>query len=110
MVDFKRLQTIVLIIAVGIFGFLYFTEKSDRLAAESTYADEKKEELRELADSLHTRFDAEITAFQSKIDYLSSIEQDIKYVPYEKLRYTDITVDTALDTIADYSFDSKSNL
>lgn len=102
MIDFRKTIILVLLIALGVFIFLYFTEKSDRLAAENKYAEEKKQALRELSDSLNIEFTNKAQKFQNEINYLSNLEQDIKYVPYEKIIYTDRSFDEALDVFANH--------
>lgn len=99
---------VVLLIAVGVIGFLYFTEKSLREDAENKFAEEKKLALRALTDSLNAEFTVKTVEFEGKITDLSNREQEIKYIPYEKLRYVDRNVDAALDTIAKYRFNSRT--
>lgn len=99
---------VVLIIALGIVGVLYFNEKSAREEAQNAFAEEKKAALRELADSLNVEFNVKVEEFEAEITDLSNREQKIKYIPYEKLRYVDRNVDAALDTIAKYRFNQRT--
>jgi len=97
---------IILGCVLGLFIFLYYQEKADRLSAEEKFLHDKKIELREQRDkSLHT-IDSVLTILSKVSDSLRLEEKNIKYKPYEKLRYTDRNVDAALDTIAKYHFDS----
>jgi hypothetical protein len=87
---------VLLSITIGVFAFLYFTEKSARLSAEDKYAEEKKEALRNQADILHVEFETITNDLQSEIHYLSNLEQEIRYVPYEKAIYIDRSLDDAI--------------
>lgn len=99
---------IILAVALGIVVFLYLLEKSAREDAENKFAEEKKVALREQADSLNLEFVVKSLEFENKIIELSTREQEIKYIPYEKLRYIDRNVDAALDTIANYRFNQRA--
>lgn len=95
---------ILMAIALGFSVFLYLLEKSAREDAENKFAEEKKVALRKQADSLNLEFDVKSVEFEEKITELSTREQEIKYIPYEKLRYIDRNVDAALDTISNYNY------
>lgn len=94
----------ILAAALCVSIFLFLKEKSARELADSKYAEEKKEALRQLTDSLNSVFDGKVVEFQMEIEELSNQEQQINYIPYEKLRYVDRNVDTALDTISNYTY------
>jgi uncharacterized membrane protein len=99
---------IVLLIALGIFVFLYRQEHADRLSEANKYANEKKKALREERDKRIFQVDSLTQVLDRTIQDLRYEEQNIKYKPYEKLRYTDRNVDAALDTISKYNFNSSS--
>lgn len=99
---------VLLLIALGVFIFLYNTEKKNRLSEEDKYAQEKKESLRKLSDSLNNSFEKKIVQFQSEIKYLSNLEQKIKYIPYEKDVYPNRTLDDALNVHARRKANTKS--
>jgi len=98
----------ILLIILGVFVFLYNTEKKDRLSAENKYAEEKKEALRKLSDSLNDTFEVKTNEFLLEINYLSNLEQKIKYIPYEKDVYPNRTLDDALDVHSKRKANSKS--
>ena len=99
---------LILLIALGVFVFLYFAEKSERLSAEDKYAEEKKEALRNLSDSLNIEFNNKTEVFKTEIKYLSNLEKDIKYIPYEKTIYIDRSLDEALDVFSKHSANKRA--
>ena len=102
------LTYIILLAALGVFIFLYLQEKSERLDAESRFAEEKKLALRNERELNQDKLDSLTVLLQFTAEALREEELNIKYRPYEKLLYTDRTVDAALDTIAVYKFDSRT--
>lgn len=97
-----------LLILLGVFAFLYFFEKNNRIDAENKFSKEKKEYLRKLSDSLNKTFILKTSDFEIEIDSLINLEKKIKYIPYEKTIYIDRTLDEALDVFSKHSANKKS--
>jgi hypothetical protein len=99
---------ILMAIAIGIFSFLYFDEKSNRESAESRYLKEKKEYQKTIRDSLVNNNDTIINRFVKENDSLKKLKNEIIYVAYEKYLYADRDLDSALRVISSYRYHSKS--
>jgi predicted negative regulator of RcsB-dependent stress response len=103
----KIIITILLILS-GVFAFMYFVTNSKLEQAKSKNLKEKKEALRKLSKRKNFEIDSVIKSKNEEYKLLLNLEQEIKYVPYEKLRYVDRDLDAALDVVSDYKYDSSS--
>mgnify|MGYP003637504649 CR=1 FL=1 len=98
------IRIIVLLVGLGVFIFLYFNEKSERLLQESKFLKEHQKELRELRYKHLSSIDSISKVLKNTYIELTIEQNNIKYKPYEKFRYIDRNVDAALDTISKYHF------
>lgn len=99
---------LILLIALGVFVFLYFNEKFNSENLEDKYLQEKKEDLRKQAEKLNLSFKEKTNSLQFKIDSLKKIERDIRYIPYEKPIYIDRTLDDALRVFSEHPANKRT--
>lgn len=95
---------IVLLVALGGMYF-YFQNKTSFLESENAdLKEEKKNELKRVRDSIITRNDTLVVHSRKDFDSILRHNFKIKYIPYEKLIYSDRDLDKALDVIQDYEY------
>lgn len=104
----NKIIYILLLVTIGVFAFLYFTEKKDRQTAEEAFLLEKKEALRILSEKLNKEFGTKTNQFKNEIEILKTQEKQIQYVPYTKTIYIDRTLDEALDVFSNHSANRKT--
>lgn len=97
-----------LLISLGVFVFLYLNEKSARIEAENRSDNNEKEYLRSLRDSLQNMFEYKILEFQIEVKKISKLEEEIKYIPYEKVVYPDRNLDDALIILSEHKNNTSS--
>lgn len=101
---FIRILLVLSLIALGVMFFIYRNSKLDYEKEISELKEARKEELKAVRDSAFVQIESIVNRSRTTYDSLLTINQEIKYVPYEKLRYVDRTIDDALDVIADYNY------
>ena len=96
----KNIVIVVLMAIIGVFVYFTFFTNDDTLdliEQEKLKAIQERDKAFKVRDSL-TSANIKIT------DSLRKEEQNIKYVPYEKLIYADRTIDDALDILSNYTY------
>ena len=96
----KNIVIVVLMAIIGVFVYFTFFTNDDTLdliEQEKLKAIQERDKAFKVRDSL-TSANVKIT------DSLRKEEQNIKYVPYEKLIYADRTIDDALDILSNYTY------
>ena len=96
----KNIVIVVLMAVIGVFVYFTFFANDDTLdliEQEKLKAIQERDKAFKVRDSL-TSANVKIT------DSLRKEEQNIKYVPYEKLIYADRTIDDALDILSNYTY------
>lgn len=68
----------------------------------------KNEKLNKVRDSIINIYQLTLDKYQKEVDSLKTVSKKVIYVPYEKKYYINRDVDTALDIIADYKYDTSS--
>lgn len=101
-----KIVTAILLISSGVFAFMYFTTDSKLENELSKGLDQKVKDLKREAELKDNQMVTIITNFNTRIQDLSDRADNIKYVPYEKLLYVDRDVNTAMDVISSYNYDS----
>ncbi len=97
--------TFILLILLAIVA-VYFKILTNNLTKENNFLkNEKKEEVRRIRDSAFLRVDEITRLSNKKFDSILNIPPTIKWKKYEKLIYTNRSLDDALDVISDYKYD-----
>lgn len=100
---------IILLLTVGVFAFLYYDTNSKLEEAQIQSKLDKKKALEELEKQYEEAIKLLNSEFLKLHEEYSNQEDNVKYIPYEKLLYVDRDVDTALDIIANYNFNSGAD-
>ena len=103
---YKIIAVLLLILLVSL--FLYSNFKIQKLQSENIELKEsKRKELIRVRDSAFVKVDSIISLSSKKFDSILSIPPTIKWQKYEKLNYTDRSLDDALDVISNYEYNKK---
>jgi len=95
---------IALLVSLGGMYF-YFSNKMSFLESENAdLKEEKKNELKRVRDSIITRNDTLVVHSRRDFDSILRSNVQIKYIPYEKLIYSNRSLDDALDVISKYRY------
>ena len=97
----KNKLYLILFILVAIIGFLIFNGYRSRAERDAALKEkqEEKEEVIRIRDSATKSRDMQISDFEYIFDSLVNTNKKIIYVPYEKLKYIDRTLDDAINIL-----------
>lgn len=99
---------IALLLSTSILGFVVVSKNKAISDCENKETVIEKDKIKKINDSILNLYQNKIKAYERKIDSLAKLKQQIKYVPYEKYYYSDRNVDTALDIISNYQYDTRA--
>jgi len=99
---------VILLILVSVIGFLIYNAFQSRAAIEAALKEkqDEKEEIQRVRDSASHARDRQISDFEYTFDSLVKNNKKIIYVPYEKLKYIDRTLDDAVDVLNSTKYDN----
>jgi hypothetical protein len=101
MVLSKTKLYLILVILAAIIGFLIFNGMKSRAERDALLEEKQfeKEEIMRIRDSAQTARERDIDNFEWTFDSLSEINKKIIYVPYEKFKYIDRTLNDAINIL-----------
>lgn len=101
MIISKSKLYLILAILIGIIGLLTYNAFKSRAAIEAALKENQieKERVIRIRDSARIARDKQIADFEWDFDSLSKANKKIIYIPYEKLKYVDRTLNDAINIL-----------
>jgi hypothetical protein len=106
----NKIILIVGAILLAVIVVQYFIFKNQQSFLEQQNLDlieGKKNELKKVRDSAFVHIEKLTISSKEKFDSILEINQEIKYIPYEKLIYFDRSLDDALDILSGYKYNTN---
>jgi hypothetical protein len=106
----NKIILIVGAILLAVIVVQYFIFKNQQSFLEQQNLDlqeERKTEIKMVRDSAFVKIKELTISSQEKFDSILEINQEIKYIPYEKLIYFDRSLDDALDILSGYKYNTN---